>query len=244
MNRKQFIKLTSLSGIALAAIPHLAFGQNNMSISYEELIGKGNPELSGDDFKMRKEVYDAFMNMKAEANKSGISLKVVSSYRSFKHQNSIWERKFKSNASQGLTAENSIKKIIEYSTIPGTSRHHWGTDMDIVDANAKQPKSLLNPINFEENACFGKFKRWMDDNASHFGFYLVYTNDSNRKGFKYEPWHYSYKTLSCEFLLEYKKLKLKEILKKENLMGNEYFNELFLKNYWNEHILDINPQLL
>ena len=53
----------------------------------------------------------------------------------------------------------------------------------------------------------------MDISANRFGFYLVYTKNSNRKGFKHEPWHYSYKPLSQSYLKDYKKLNISEILK-------------------------------
>ena len=244
MNRNQFLKLSVISGFALAAFPQLAFNRSSDLLSCDDLIGKGNPELFGNGFKLRKEAFDAYINMKEAALKSNISLKVVSSYRDFNHQNSIWERKYKNYISQNCTPDNAIKKIIEYSTIPGTSRHHWGTDMDLVDGNVKQPKNLLNPIHFEENACFGKFKEWMDTHANDFGFYLVYTNQEGRKGFKYEPWHYSYKPLSLQYLSEYRELNLMQILQNENLMGNEHFTEAFVKSYLNENILDINPELL
>ena len=242
MKRNEFIKISALSGIALGLMPQFAFANNQNS--YAELIGKGNPELFGDGFKLRQEAFDAFTLMKNEAEKSDISLKVVSSYRGFDHQNNIWERKFKNYASKGMSVENTIKKIIEYSTIPGTSRHHWGTDIDIIDANVKQPKNLLNPQNFNKDACFGTLKQWMDLNANNFGFYLVYTDESSRKGFKYEPWHYSYKPLSLMFLSDYRQLNIGKLLKSEKIMGNEYFSEEFLTNYLNENILDINPELL
>ncbi|MGJ8592158.1 MAG: M15 family metallopeptidase [Aquaticitalea sp.] len=244
MNRNQFLKLTGLTGIALANFPYFAFGQNANALSYDELIGKGNPQLYGDGFKVRKEVYDAFSNMKDEALKDGISLKVVSSYRGFNHQKSIWERKYKRYTAQGMDAQSAIQKIIDYSTIPGTSRHHWGTDMDLVDANAKQPTNVLNPSNFDEAACFGPFKKWMDANANTYGFYLVYTNEAERKGFKYEPWHYSYKPLSLKYLSDYRQLNLFEILQKEKLIGSDQFTDVFLNVYLKENILDINPELL
>ncbi len=244
MNRNQFIKLAGLSGIALTTFPNLAFNQNNFKVSYDELIGKGTPELYGNDFKLRKEAYEAYISMKDEAKKSNILLKVVSSYRDYNHQNSIWERKYKRYISQGFSPESTINKIIEYSTIPGTSRHHWGTDVDIVDANVKQPRSLLDPNNFENHGCFGNLRRWMDANANNFGFYLVYTNQEDRKGFKYEPWHYSYKPLSIEYLSEYRQLNLNEILQNENLLGKDHFSEDFINHYLNEHILSINPELL
>lgn len=242
MNRKEFIKTVSLSGIALGILPQLAF--QNQPISYEELIGKGNPILLGEGFKLQKQAYDAFIDMKNEALKSDIYIKIVSSYRDFNSQNYIWERKYKNYTSQGMSQQDTIKKIIEYSTIPGTSRHHWGTDIDIVDASQKEPKNLLNPLNFENDACFGTLKTWMDENASNFGFYLVYTNETNRKGFKYEPWHYSYKPLSKLYLSAYKQLNIYDILQKEKVIGKDYFTEEFVTNYFNENILDINPELL
>ena len=85
-----------------------------------ELIGKGNPTMYGKGFSMRKEAYDAFIKMREAAAKEGISIHVVSSYRNYAHQNRIWERKYKRFTKQGLSPINAIKKIITYSTIPGT----------------------------------------------------------------------------------------------------------------------------
>lgn len=214
------------------------------TISNEELIGKGQPEFFGKDHKLRKEAHEAFLKMKGEALKEGIKIGFVSSYRSFNHQKRIWERKFNRNKSLGLTDEENIKKIIEYSTIPGTSRHHWGTDIDIIDLNVKQPKSSLQPNNYHGNGAFCKLKNWMNIHANRFGFYLVYTNNGNRKGFKYEPWHYSYEPLSSFYLKKYKAIDLSVLIKKEQLSGRKSFSKTFIENYLKEHILDINPKLL
>lgn len=213
-------------------------------ISNEELIGKGKPVFFGKDHKLRKEAHDAFLKMKAEAKKEGISIGFVSSYRNFDHQKRIWERKFKRNQSLGLSEEKNIRKIIEYSTIPGTSRHHWGTDIDIIDLSVKRPKDLLLTENYHGNGPFCNLKTWMATNANRFGFYLVYTNNGNRKGFKYEPWHYSYKPLSKEYLKQYKAITISKLLKKEQLKGSNSFTKTFIDSYLNNHILDINPELL
>ena len=77
-----------------------------------------------------------------------------------------------------------------------------------------------------------------------YGFYLVYNNETNREGFKYEPWHYSYKPLSQNYLREYQKLDLNTIIKTEQLMGCEHFSQEFITHYLNKNILDINPVLL
>ena len=59
MKRRTFIKSFTLSGIALATIPSYAF--SNINLPFDELIGKGNPELFGDHYKLRKEAHHAFI---------------------------------------------------------------------------------------------------------------------------------------------------------------------------------------
>ncbi|MGB1308439.1 MAG: M15 family metallopeptidase [Oceanihabitans sp.] len=242
MKRRSFIKKTTLTGIALATIPNIIYGQH--IISTEELIGKGNPKLFGKNHLLREEVHYAFQAMKTQALKAGIHIQIVSSYRNFEHQKRIWERKYNRFRNQGFSEENTIQKIIEYSTVPGTSRHHWGTDIDIIDANAIQPKYVLQEKHFQENGCFVNLKNWMNLHANSFGFYLVYTNNTNRKGFKHEPWHYSYKPLSQPFLQQFKSINLNTMLQAEKISGSSIFLDSFLNNYRNENILDINPKLL
>ncbi|WP_299383905.1 M15 family metallopeptidase [uncultured Lacinutrix sp.] len=242
MNRQAVIIYRALIILAITILPQFTIAQT--IISSEELIGKGKPALFGEGYKLRKEAYLAFKKMQAEALKSNIKIGAVSSYRSFSHQKRIWERKFNSNKSNGLSTTENIKKIIEYSTIPGTSRHHWGTDIDIYQTNVKQPRGLLLESNFHNNGAFCKLKEWMDVHAEDFGFHLAYTDLPNRKGFKYEPWHYSYKPLSSQYLKDYKKLDIANILKNDKLLGSEEFSNNFITNYTEENILDINPELL
>ena len=241
MKRRHFIKTASLSGIAIATIPQWAFTQNLISV--EELIGKGNPILFGDTYKLQEEAHLALLKMKKEALKENIAIQVVSSYRNFDHQKRIWERKFERYRNQGLSEENTIKKIIEYSTIPGTSRHHWGTDIDIVDGNVHPPKNMLRAVHFHRDGEYIYLRRWLEKHASRFGFYLVYNDDSKRKGFKYEPWHYSYAPLAIPMLKAYLNLDLNLLLVPENLEGREYITPLFIKKYIDQNILGISSSL-
>ncbi len=241
MQRRSFIEVGALGMIGLTMS---SFTMIESQFSKDDLMGKSNPLLYGEGYTLRKKANDAFLKMKTEAFKSGFKIKVVSSYRNYAHQNRIWERKFKKFTAAGLSPIQAIHKIIEYSTIPGTSRHHWGTDIDIVDGNAPQPKGLLLEENFEGNGPFCKFKVWMDEHANSFGFYLVYTDKENRKGFKYEPWHYSYAPLSIPMLKAYQKLDIHLELQKSNLIGSDFFTENFINQYIAENISDINPQLL
>ncbi len=209
----------------------------------EILLGKGGQEFFGDGYQLQKEAHTAFLRLCQSAKKAGFDIKVVSSYRSYEHQNRIWERKYKKFTSQGLSPIQAINKIIEYSTIPGTSRHHWGTDLDLVDGNAPQPTDVLLAENFHNDGPFCKFKEWMDEYANSYGFYLVYTNQKDRKGFKYEPWHYSYRALSKPMLQAYKKLDIKTMLQQQKLLGSIHFSEDFIQHYISKNILDINPIL-
>ena len=221
-----------------------AMGFTKQDSSHLELIGKGDPAVYGDGYSLRKKAYDSFIAMSKAAAESGIKIKAVSSYRNYAHQNRIWERKYKQFTADGLSPVAAINKIVEYSTIPGTSRHHWATDIDIIDDKATYDGDVLVAAKFHGDGPFCKLKEWLDVHANSYDFYLVYNNNPERKGFKYEPWHYSYAPISKPMLKEYRKINVTEMLQNEKLMGSEFFSEAFINKYISENILDINPELL
>jgi len=245
MNRRTFTKTALLGSIASTLPIHLHASVKAIQISEEELLGKGNPDLiSGVGYKLRPDAATAFEELKTAALKDKIQVKVVSSYRNYAHQNRIWERKYNRFRESGNSPILTIEKIIEYSTIPGTSRHHWGTDIDLIDGTPKVTGDVLVPSKFHGTGPFCRFKEWMDTHANSFGFYLVYTDKANRKGFNYEPWHYSYAPLSIPYLKSYKRLDIKTILQENKLVGSEHFTSTFIDQYITKNILDINPYLL
>ena len=207
------------------------------------LTGSGELNLVGSTHKLQKEVFEAFTKMKKEALKEGILLQIVSAYRSINRQEEIWNRKFTTYISEGNLPQQAIKKIIEYSTIPGTSRHHWGTDIDIIDSIQKAPKKLLIDENYSRGGSYSNLKIWMDNNAEKFGFYLVYDDDPLRKGFKFEPWHYSFMPISKPMLNGFLEMDLYRLIQKMNLKGNAFLTKEFLDSYLINNILDINPKL-
>ena len=158
-------------------------------------------------------------------------------------QKFIWNRKFYSNARKGISPKENINKIIEYSTLPGTSRHHWGTDIDIIDGKKPKEGDLLLEEKFHENGPYVRLREWMEKNANRFGFYLPYTNSPKREGFNYEPWHYSFAPLSIPMLEEYLKLDLINLLTPNDLSGKSCIDEKFLESYINQNVLGINPKL-
>ena len=244
MQRRTFIKKAGVSGIALTTIPSLTLF-NEPEYSIEELMGKADIDLLGEGINLRQEAHDAFLKMKKAAYSAGFDVKMISSYRSFEKQKAIFERKFINYTEiDNIEPVDAIDKIIEYSTIPGTSRHHWGTDIDIIDGYPRVSGDVLVPEKFEAGGSFENFKKWLDKNANSFGFYLVYTDDFFRKGFKYEPWHYSYAPLSRPMLKQFRKINIFKHLISEEFDGSEHFTTRFLKTYIQNNILGVNKELL
>ncbi len=216
----------------------ILFGfKSSTNITPEILIGKSNaiqPLLKGKDIKLQKEVYDALQKMTAAAKKDNVHIVLVSGYRSFAHQKRIWNRKFDKYRKQGLSVKQCIEKITNYTAIPGTSRHHWGTDVDLSDKYA-------SGLNNKKRALFNQ---WMQKNAKKFGFYLVYTNDKNRTGYKYESWHFTYKKLSKPLLEKYLKANVFELIQHQGVKGSYTFTQSFFNNYIDKYVLGINPEIL
>ena len=213
-------------------------------INTEILIGIDDSRIVSDTILLEKETYSAFIQMKDAAEKDGIIIKLVSGFRDFYRQQMIWNNKYKKFTNEfSLDGPTAIKEIIRFSTIPGTSRHHWGTEIDIIDKNFENEKDLLISKKYEEGGIFNSLKKWMDKNSKRFGFYIVYDDDSNRPGFEYEPWHYTYKPVSDLYQREFLKLNLKSIISKTKVEGKEFINDEFIKKYIDENIMGISSHL-
>lgn len=204
------------------------------------VLGKTSPPLVG---SMQEEVYEAYERMRQAAAKEGIDIKVVSAHRSYHRQREIWNAKFKTLTLQGLPAKDAIQEIITYSTLPGTSRHHWGTDIDIFDNANPQSGDVLLAEKFYGDGPSSALRSWMNRNAADYGFLEVYTDHPNRKGFAHEPWHYTYHSLSKAYLEVLTNQVISEIAKDEQLLGRKFLDADFFKSYTTEHLLDINPIL-
>jgi len=239
MNRRLFLS-NSLSLLGT----HL--WSNNIKYdpySTKFLLGMGDLILYSNNIPLAIEPGKAFEKMQSKAKKEGVFLEIVSGYRSYARQKSIWNRKFKSNEVAGLSPKKNISKIIEYSTIPGTSRHHWGTDLDIIDGSKPKERDLLMAEKFHGKGPYSKLRKWMEQHAEKYGFYLPYTQNLNRKGFCYEPWHYSYAPLSIPLLKTYTQLDLNKLLITDGLNGGTHLTPQFISNYLEENILGIADQL-
>ena len=245
MDRKEFLQLSVLGGIGSSLLPSwMPLPTQGPSIAI--LTGMDEQNIVGSSYasRMHKDVISSFLSMQQAAAADGIAISPVSAFRSYQRQQEIFEGKYERFLADGMTPEAAVAKIIEYSTIPGTSRHHWGTELDLIDAAVDQPQSSLEAKNYHGNGPYCRLKEWMDAHAEDYGFYLVYTDNFHRKGFKYEPWHYSYAEVSIPLLKAYQELDLQAFFENSQLLGKELLTPAFLDRYRSEHILDINPALL
>ena len=239
MNRSEFLG-TTLGIIILSNTSMKPFKNYDPLI----LIGKGSPKLVGSSFTILPEVKVALEKMTQAAKNDGIEIKVVSAYRSYNRQKEIWNSKFLRFEKQGFKKFTIVNQIIKYSTIPGTSRHHWGTDIDIIDGSQKYKGDLLVTKKFHGNGPFNKLRKWMESNAEKFGFLRPYNQDPERKGFLYEPWHYSYAEKSIPMLKAYLDLDAISLIKDRDLLGADLLDSRFIRNYVNTHMLGIDEALL
>jgi len=243
-SRRNFLKVSAFASIAIITNPSYALNTSGGSTSVDFLLGKQQPKLYGKGYRLLWSAHEAFLAMDAAARKEGMKIRVVSSYRSFNHQNLIWARKYKRYRSRKLTPKTAVEYNIRYTAIPGSSRHHWGTEIDVVNGSIKTSQYPLTTKHFHGYGIYKDFREWMDENAHKYGFYRVYTNDHTRKGFKYEPWHYSYAEVAKPLLQEYTERDLQNVLKKQHLLGNQYFTEAFIDKYTKDNILGINQRLI
>ena len=156
-------------------ICNVNFSQKNMNLDVIKGIKK--PDLVGDSIMLERNTYKAFKKMESAAEKDGINLKIVSAYRGYDRQKLIWNKKYiKFTTTYSLEPLKAINEIIQYSTIPGTSRHHWGTDIDIIDGNYSDLEDVLIASKFENNNIFYDVKQWMNLNSEKFGFFIYHKN--------------------------------------------------------------------
>jgi zinc D-Ala-D-Ala carboxypeptidase len=183
-----------------------------------------------------KDAVAALSKMAAAAARDGIELKAVSAFRSFKDQKRIWENKW-----TGATLVEHGKlpatvpdpklralKILEFSSMPGTSRHHWGTDFDLND---------LSNSYFDS----GKGKAihdWLSAHGAAYGFCQVYSpkGADRPNGYNEERWHWSYVPVASVYLKQYPTVMGYEHL--TGFLGSETAREIdVIPNY----VQGINP---
>ena len=144
-----------------------------------------------------------FLNLRQAALADGFDVVPHSSFRDFSRQLSIWNGKFSGEKPMvdasgqpidvhELAPRERIEAILLWSALPGASRHHWGTDVDLIDAQATAPgyRVQLTPEEFAPGGPYAALAEWLGIYAPRFGFFRPFRGVLS--GVRPEPWHYSF----------------------------------------------------
>jgi len=171
-----------------------------------ELTGQSRThiaDVTDPDCALHNHVIAPFLNLRRAALADGFDLVPQSSFRDFSRQLMIWNQKFSGakpmadaaglplDASK-LDAAERVAAILLWSALPGASRHHWGTDVDLIDrhAVARGFAVQLTPQEFAPGGPFAALSEWLADNAARFGFFRPFRGVLS--GVQPEPWHFSF----------------------------------------------------
>jgi LAS superfamily LD-carboxypeptidase LdcB len=159
--------------------------------------------ISEPDCALHARVVVPFLNLRRAAEGVGFDLVPHSSFRDFSRQLTIWNGKFSGERplfdasgrridALGLSARERIDAILLWSALPGASRHHWGTDIDLIDAKATPPgyEVRLTPEEFAPGGPYAPLAVWLEANAPRYGFFRPFRGV--RSGVQAEPWHFSF----------------------------------------------------
>ncbi len=196
----------------------------------------------------------ALARMQQAARLDGIALTVVSAYRSFDRQAAIWNGKMSGHRAvydqqqqqldiQKFTGFAKLEAVLLYSALPGASRHHWGTDLDVFDAAAVDSnyQLQLQEAEYQAGGPFHKLAMWLNRYAGDFGFFRPY--QQYQGGVAAEPWHLSYQPLSDFYLQQFELLMLQQAIAQSSLTEKPLI-EQYLPDIFQRYVLNICKEAL
>ena len=152
-----------------------------------------------DDLSLKKEAYDAYLEMYNDAKEKGFDLKVCSAFRSYDGQQQLF-----TNALNAYSEEYAHM----YSAYPGRSEHHTGLAVDITSAS----------MDWGLKQDFADYPdgQWLYEHCQDYGYILRYLKGKeNITGYMYEPWHFRYVGKEAAKEIMEKGITLEEYLGKE-----------------------------
>jgi LAS superfamily LD-carboxypeptidase LdcB len=198
-----------------------------------EITGRARTHLTeppGAHCLMHRDAAAAFLAMRDAAAQAGIDLEAASAFRDFERQRQLWNAKFRGDRplldaagrpvdAMSLDEPQRIETILLWSALPGASRHHWGTDLDVIDRAAVSPgyEVQLSRDEYVPGAIFGRLNHWLDANMRSFGFFRPYA--SGKGGVRPEPWHISFAPVARPALAALDLPVLAEALQGQEVLG-------------------------
>ena len=187
---------------------------SNVSLNPLELTGRAAThirEAPESGARLHADGLDAVNALREASARAGHDLAIVSSFRDFARQSAIWNRKFRGEQAvfdragrplevASMSGPERVRAILIWSALPGASRHHWGSEVDVLDAAALGPGERAQMIaqEYEPGGRFERLSGWLDSNMRRFGFFRPYATWQG--GVRPEPWHLSYAPVSVPAL--------------------------------------------
>ena len=198
----------------------------------EQLTGQTQSHLSEleDNILIHSNALCDFKGLQQTAKKAGFNLKIASGFRSFERQLLIWNNKFSGKRvlldkderplnPAKLSELQKLYAILHWSALPGTSRHHWGSDFDVFDPDLLPGTQSLQLTSAEycHGGYFQELNDWLTESMAAFGFYRPY--HSFLGGVAVEPWHISYYPVADKALEQLQLDIIYDLLSKKNILG-------------------------
>jgi LAS superfamily LD-carboxypeptidase LdcB len=218
-----------------------------------ELTGRSRTHVEQlDDLRvaLHRSAVAPFLALREAAAREGLDIRPHSGFRDFDAQVAIWNRKYRGerplydrNGSvrdhASLGPQQLVDAILVWSAVPGASRHHWGSEIDVFDA-AAMPEGYrvqLLPEEYASGGIFEKLAGWLDENLQRFDFFRPY--DRDRGGVYPEPWHISYAPVSAAALGKLTPEVIADALKNTEVLGKELVLSR-LPDIWRSYVVNIS----
>ena len=180
---------------------------DSVIISPEQCLGLDEHALCDwGGHRLHAAIVDDWQALCDAAAAADFELAIASAHRSFSRQLSIWNGKVRGERAvldaDGrpidlalLSSVEQVFAILRWSALPGGSRHHWGSDLDIYDRAALPPGNRLQLTSdeVERGGPFYSFHCWLDQRIAGgdaFDFYRPYRGQS---AVAEERWHISHR---------------------------------------------------
>jgi LAS superfamily LD-carboxypeptidase LdcB len=207
-------------------------------------------QLEGTKYFIHQQMLHDFLKLQKSAREAGFDLQVISAFRDYDRQLSIWNAKARGERPilddqervldySKLSPTELLFAILRWSAIPGCSRHHWGSDIDIFDAKTQTAEQVkLVPSECIGSGPAAPLHDWLDQKMAQneaFGFFRPYSTDQG--GVAPERWHLSYYPISRRvidvftFSLFKKHIETSDIELKEVILENasEIFERFLMR---------------
>lgn len=206
-------------------------------------------KIGAKSWLIHPEVQDDLQQLISAAKQAGFDCYLASGFRDFSRQCAIWNRKFTGQLAvlddqslpldiSQLSEHQLTFAILRWSALPGASRHHWGTDLDVYCARSLGTQPLkLEPWEYQNGGHQANFSSWLDDHLASFGFFRPYATDLG--GVNIEPWHISHRDVATDCLQQLSLPLLDSIVESQDVFGKDIVRE-HLETIYNRFILNIN----